>query len=219
MYSDCHPPALLLHEYLCVDVRGAAPHLPDVDWSEEHQLWAHEVLLRRWLGHSCHYHRYPQPLQKALFAFSSISTGKWPHWRWVWMHSATTVTWVFSCTRRSRCIASSRSRWNLADLCPKCLLSQLKWFWGRYSNKNIVAPRWKQDSLTLLGYKHVFIWTTVFVVILNSPVLVVKSMSVSMLRYGHSLWGSGCSGFRSNAAHGALLSFPGCCHCSAFNQQ
>lgn len=157
--------------------------------------------------------------KEALFAFSSISTGKWPHWRWVWMHSATTVTWVFSCTRRSRCIASSRSRWNLADLCPKCLLSQLKWFWGRYSNKNIVAPRWKQDSLTLLGYKHVFIWTTVFVVILNSPVLVVKSMSVSMLRYGHSLWGSGCSGFRSNAAHGALLSFPGCCHCSAFNQQ
>lgn len=156
---------------------------------------------------------------EALFAFPSISTGKWPHWRWVWMHSATTVTWVFSCTRRSRCIASSRSRWNLADLCPKCLLSQLKWFWGRYSNKNIVAPRWKQDSLTLLGYKHVFIWTTVFVVILNSPVLVVKSMSVSMLRYGHSLWRSGCSGFRSNAAHGALLSFPECSHCSAFNQQ
>lgn len=56
VHRDRHPPPLLLHVHLCLDVRGGAAYLPHADRAAEHQLRSHEVLLRHGLGHTGYHH-------------------------------------------------------------------------------------------------------------------------------------------------------------------
>lgn len=57
VHRHCHPPPLLLHVHLRLDVRGGPTHLSHADRAAEHQPRPHQVLLRHGLGHPGHYHR------------------------------------------------------------------------------------------------------------------------------------------------------------------
>lgn len=52
---------------------------------------------------------------------------------------------------------------NLSALRTKYLLTEVKWYWRLYNNKNITAPRLKQGLITLLEYNFYFYFNNLLV--------------------------------------------------------
>lgn len=58
VYSGGHSAALLLYVYVRLDVCGGAAYLPYANRDAQCQPGPNEILLRNWLGLSCHHHRW-----------------------------------------------------------------------------------------------------------------------------------------------------------------